>query len=259
MKLSTLLLILSCAAGLTTAARAATTVNAGTISNVVGPASLDFTNNVYAVRFNGPALVVNGVTFSPDGVAPQGAAPAGFSSVGPQLVTDWQTKPEFGGTTDDNNLEEIYSDIRWTNQGPDGAGPNPNLQANMNVTPGQMYRLQVLFYGNHAADTRGWDIRVDGVNAVDNISSLGVKTGAGYPAYSPNLGLVYTYDFVAPDGVVNVEMGHASLFGPGDATEFADDNAIWQGIMLSQIPEPSTAMLGGVAALALLRRRRSRF
>ena len=253
MQLRTLLALLCCAAGLTTAARAATTVNAGTVSNVTGPGSLDFTNNVYAVRFNGPALVVNGVTFSPDGVAPQGAAPAGFSSVGPQLVTDWQTKPEFGGTADDNNLEEIYSDIRWTN-----AAVDPPLQANMNVTPGQQYRLQILFYANNATETRIWDIGVEGAIVVDNITSRGVDTGGGPPAYSPNLGVVYSYDFVAPDAQVNVVMGQLGGvdpgFGPG-----VDRNAIWAGIMLSQIPEPSTAMLGGVAALALLRRRRSRF
>lgn len=252
MKIRFLLILVCCAAGLTSAARAVTTVNAGSINAVTGPGSLDFSNNLYAVRFNGPALAVNGVTFVSDTTPP-----VGFSSVGPQLVTDWQTKPEFGGTANDNNLEEIYSDIRWTNQGPDGAGGDPNLQANMAVVPGQMYRLQVLFYANHALETRGWDILVDGIGTVDNISSHGVVTGAGFPAYSPNMGLVYTYDFIAPDGTVNVAFGHGNLIGPGGAGEFADDNAIWSGIMLSAIPEPSTALLGGVAALALLRRRRA--
>ncbi len=245
MKLLTLLILVGGAACLFTTARAATTVNAGTISNVSGPGSLDFTNNLYAVNFNGPTVAVNGVTFVSDG-----APPLGFSSVGPQNVPGWQTKPEFGATSDDNNLEQIYHDIRWTWND----GGNPPLQANMNVTPGQQYRLQVLFYGNHAGDNRGWDIQVDGVLTVDNVWSLGVSTG-GEPAYSPNRGLVYTYDFVAPDNQVNVVFGQLG----GAASETADTNAIWQGIMLSQIPEPSTAMLGGVAALALLRRRRSRF
>ena len=244
MKLLRLITIFCCSAGFFTTARAATTVNAGTVSNVTGPGSLDYTNNLYAVNFNGPTLAVNGVTFVSDSTPP-----VGFSSVGPQLVTNWQTKPEFGATTDDNNLETIYKDIRWTNSLAD-----PPLQANMNVTPGQQYRLQVLFYGNHAGDNRGWDIQVDGVLTVDNVWSLGVSTG-GEPAYSPNRGLVYTYDFVAPDNQVNVAFGQLG----GAAPETIDTNAIWQGIMLSAIPEPSTAMLGGVAALALLRRRRSRF
>ena len=72
-------------------ASAATTVNAGSVNAVTGPGSLDFTNNVYAVNFNGPTVAVNGVTFNSDG-----SPPSGFSSVGPQLVTDWGTKPEFG-------------------------------------------------------------------------------------------------------------------------------------------------------------------
>jgi hypothetical protein len=221
--------------------QAATTVNAGSVSNVTGPGSLNLTNVVYAVNFNGPSLTVNGVNFSPDNTPPPG-----FSSVGPQLVTAWQTKPEFGATTDDNNLEQIYHDIRWTQD-----GFNPPLQANMDVTPGQMYRLQILFYGNNP-EARGWDIGVEGALVVDNITSLGVDTGSGPPPYSPNLGLVYSYDFVAPDNQVNVQMGQLGGLGP----ELIDRNAIWAGITLSQIPEPATPLLAGVAMLGLLRRRR---
>ena len=224
---------------------AATTVNAGSINPVNGPGSLDLTGNIlYAVDFqqNLGNQTVNGVTFINDNTPP-----AGFSSIGPQNVTEWQTKPEFGATASDDALEEIYSDIRWTN-----AAADPPLQANMNVTAGLQYRLQILFYGNHAADLRGWDIRVEGVDAVDNITSLGVNTGAGPPAYSPNMGLVYTYDFTAPDAQVNVVMGQ--LFGLGP--ELADLNAIWQGITLEQIPEPSAGVLAGVGLLGLLRRRR---
>jgi len=247
MRISQLCCIVGLLTGSSTLSQAATTVNAGSINQVTGPGSLDFTNNLYAVDFhqNLGNQTVNGVTFINDATPPPG-----FSSVGPQLVTEWQTKPSFGATASDDALEEIYSDIRWTNYLVD-----PPLQANMNVTPNQQYRLQILFYGNHAADNRGWDISVEGVMVVDNITSLGVDTGAGPPAYAANLGLVYTYDFLAPDSTVNVAMGQLG----GTGLERGDGNAIWQGIMLSQIPEPSSALLGGVAALALLRRRRSRF
>lgn len=225
---------------------AATTVNVGSINQVAGPGSLDLTGNiVYAVNFNGPDLTVNGVTFVSDSTPP-----VGFSSVGPQLVTGWQTRPDFGATASDDNLEQIYHDIRWTN-----ALADPPLGANMDVTAGLQYKLQILFYGNHAADDRRWDIMVDNVQAVDDISSLGIGTGpglAGLPAYSPNMGLVYTYNFTAPDNQVNVLMGQ--LFGvPGGGT---DQNAIWQGITLELVPEPSTSALGGVAVIAMLRRRR---
>ncbi len=131
--------------------QAATTVNAGSINNVTGPGSVDLTNIVYAVRFSpdGPQTV-NGVTFATDSLPP-----VGFSSSGPNLLGSWQTKPEFGATADDNALEEIYHDIRWTNQGV--FPPEPNLTASMDVTPGQMYRLQVLIPGN-IPENRIWDI-----------------------------------------------------------------------------------------------------
>lgn len=224
-------------------AGAATTVNAGAINVVTGPATLNLANPVYAVNFVGPDATVNGVTFQSDTTAI-----AGFSSVGPQNVVGWQTKPEFGSSADDDSLEQIYQDIRWTN-----AAADPPLQANMDVTAGQQYRLQILFYGNHALDTRGWDISVDGTLVVDNVSSLGAYSDPLLlPAYSPNLGLVYTYDFVAPDGQVNVAMGQLG----GDPSELPDLNAIWGGLALTQIPEPSCLLLGGLASLALWRRRR---
>jgi PEP-CTERM motif len=247
-----MLLLMAGMLALATAARAATTVNAGSIIQVNGPGSLDLTGNIiYAVDFQNELLVnqtVNGVTFVNDNTPP-----AGFSSVGPQFVTNWQTKPEFGATADDNALEEIYSDIRWTNQGPP-VPVDPPLQANMDVTPGLLYRLQVLFYGNHTLDNRGWDIRVDGVDAVDNITSLGVNTGAGIPAYSPTMGLAFTYDFIAPDSQVNVFFGQLGIGAPQEQTDF---NAIWQGITLELIPEPSIIAMSGLALIGLLRRRRS--
>jgi Bacterial TSP3 repeat len=205
---------------------AATTVNFGTISEITGPADLDLAGDIrYAVRFNGPDMTVNGVTFVSDN-----PPPAGFSSVGTQNVVNWQTKPEFGSTPDDEALEEIYSDIRWTN-----AAVDPPLQATMDVTVGLQYRLQILFYGNHAGDRRGWDIQVDNVDAVDNITSLGVDAGGGVPLYSPNIGLVYTYDFTASNSQVNVSMGQ--LFGVGP--EQPDQNAIWSGIILERISAPA--------------------
>ena len=246
MRISKLFCILGLLSGLVTHSHAVTTVNVGSINQINGPGSLDLTNVIYAVDFqqNLPNQTVNGVTFVHDATPPPG-----FSSVGPRDVVEWQTKPEFGATADDTALEEIYSDIRWTL-----AGTDPPLQANMDVTPGLQYRLQVLFYANHGAENRVWDIQVDGVDAVENITSLGIDTGTGPPAYSPNIGLAYVYDFTAPDAQVNVVMGQ--LFGtnfiPG-----TDSNAIWQGIILTQIPEPSTFALGAFAVIGLLRRRRS--
>ncbi|MGI8603995.1 MAG: hypothetical protein ACR2OZ_13525 [Verrucomicrobiales bacterium] len=226
---------------------AATTVNLGTVSPVAGPGSLDLAGDIlYAIHFgpNNPStLTVNGVPFLSDTAPPPGA-----SFVGPNSVPfpGWQTKPEFGGSADDNALEDIYQDIRWANN-----ALGETLQANLDVVAGEPYRLQLLFYGNHAVDDRRWDIVVDGAQAVDQVVSLGVSNFGELPPYSPNQGLVYTYDFLAPDNQVNVVMGQ--LFG---ITEGADLNPIWQGLTLERIPEPAALALGSFGLIALLRRRR---
>jgi PEP-CTERM motif len=225
----------------------ATTVTLGTVTPISGPGDLDLTGDIrYAVHFgpNNPfTLTVNGVPFQSDTTFIPGA-----SFVGPQAVgaPGWQTKPEFGGTADEDALEIIYQDIRWSQTGVD-----PPLQANLDVTSGDQYKLQILFYGNWDGDNRRWDVMVEGVPAVDEIVSLGISNAGELPAYSPNRGLVYTYDFTAPDSQVNVMMG--SLFGDFDG---GDRNPIWQGLTLERIPEPAAITLSGLGLLALLRRRR---
>jgi len=96
---------------LAASSHASTTVNAGSIGGITGPNDLDLLGEiVYAVNFsaNDPALTVNGVVFSPDT-----PAPAGASFVLPLNVAPWQTKPEFGDSLSDNNLEEFFQDIRY--------------------------------------------------------------------------------------------------------------------------------------------------
>jgi hypothetical protein len=226
---------------------AATTINLGTVTPIAGPGDLDLDGDmVYAVHFgpNNPVtLTVNGVPFLSDTTFIPGATFIGPQAVGPP---GWQTKPEFGATADDDALENIYQDIRWANN-----MLGETLQAHLDVTPGEPYRLQILFYGNWVGDDRRWDITVDGAEAIDQITSLGVSNFGEVPPHSPNQGLVYTYDFMAPDNQVNVIMGQ--LFG---VTEGADLNAIWQGLTLERIPEPAAVALGGLGLLALVGRRR---
>ncbi len=234
-------------------AQADSTVNLGTVSQFTGPGdlNLDPANVVYAVNFsnNDGPRTVGGVTFDPDT-----AAPAGFSSVGPNEVTPWQNKPEYGPTTDDNELEEIMADIRWAN-----AGPGQTLQADMDVNVGTDYRLQLLISGNHQ-ETRQWDIQVEGMDAVDELSSLGIVSGGVVPTYDPGSSVLYEYEFTAGDDQLNVVMGN--LFGDNAG---GDRNPIWQGVILSEIPaqqiipEPNTlALVAGVLGIAGFSRPRSR-
>ena len=207
------------------AARAATSVNAGTVSQINGPGGLDLTGTIaYAINFtpNDPPLTVSGVTFVPDS-----SLPGGYT-VGAN-VTPWQTKPNFGAGADNNNLAEIYQDIRWAN-----SGVGQTLEAHLPVTAGQKYKIQILFYANHAADDRRWDIQVEGALVVDEITSLGVSTGpspGNMPPYSPNVGLVYSHTVTVGDASLDIRMGNFS-----GAFDGGDRNPIWQGLTVEQLP-----------------------
>lgn len=238
--------IVLCLALFASSGLAATVVTLGTVSTFSGPGDLDLDGNiVYAINFDdgNNDHTVNGVTFVHD--VPN---PPGTTFVGPQTVSPWQTKPEFGATVDDDALEEIIHDIRWAN-----SGNGEIIEANLDVTPGTVYKLQVLFNENSSLTDRRWDIRVEGADAVDEVTSLGLS---GTP-YSIGTFSVFTYEFTAQDDVFTVTMG--DLFGANDG---GDRNPIWSALTLeNQIPEPSTIMLAAVGLIALLgfgrRRRRS--
>ena len=178
-RLRIFLLLLSLGSG-----HAGTVVTLGNIAQFTGPEdpNLDLIGNFdYAVNFsaNDPVRTVKGLAFKPDT-----QVIAGASFLGPQNVTPWQTKPEFGVTTDANELEEIMHDIRWA------VSPGEKLQATLAVTPGILYKVQVLFSANNGGENRRWDIRINGQNAVDEITSFGHSTGA---SYSINRATVWSY------------------------------------------------------------------
>jgi VCBS repeat-containing protein len=203
----------------------ATNVLLGSVDQFTGPddLTLDPATVQYAVNFSAdsPDVTVNGVTFLHDR-----QAIAGASFTGPNEVSPWPNTPDYGTSPDDTALEEVMSDIRWAN------GPSQTLNANLDVTAGTNYRLQLLVSGNRP-ENRNWDISVDGRAAVDSIRSLGVNPGE---TYSANRSMVYTYDFTAPDNQVNVVMG--TLFGVNDG---GDDNPIWQGLTLHELTYDLTA------------------
>jgi hypothetical protein len=202
--------------------RAATTVNFGNVRQIGGPQDLDLTGEfVYAVNFSaddGPRTVA-GVVFQPDRLPIPGA-----SFIGPQQVTGWQTKPEFGATADANELEEILHDIRWAN-----SDANERLRATLAVKAGEMYRLQVLISGNNAED-RHWDLRINGREAVDELTSLGVAPGN---VYQTSRATLYEWEFESLGNSMIIEMG--TLFGDNDG---GDRNPIWQALTLERTTAP---------------------
>jgi len=220
-------LILVVAALAAAAARAGTVVTLGSIKQFTGPEdpNLDLAGQFdYAVNFNDDQdRTVNGVVFKRD----SGAIP-GASFIGPQNVVMWQAKPEYGASADANALEEIMHDIRWAN-----AASGERLQATLAVTAGIPYKLQILIGGNNP-ENRIWDIRINGQNAVDEISSLGAMPGSTYAA---NRSLLWAYEFTPPAAQITVEMGN--FFGGNDG---GDRNPIWQALTLERVyipPAPS--------------------
>ena len=203
-------------------ARAGTTVTAGTISIINGVSGVDLTGEVvYAVNFNDITRTVKGVNFVSDTTPPPGV-----TLVGPQNVVNWQTKPEFSDSADDNSLEEIYSDIRWAN-----AGAGQKLEAHMTVTAGENYKLQILI-GANWQETRRWDIQVEGVTSVDEITSLGkTDVDGNIPPFAANERVVFTQWIKAGDNTLDIVMGN--LDGANDG---GDRNAIWQAIILQKMP-----------------------
>ncbi|MBL9166904.1 MAG: lamin tail domain-containing protein [Verrucomicrobiales bacterium] len=203
---------------------AATVVKLGTVSSVFGPEDLDLEGEfVYAVNFSAddPVRVVKGVTFTPDRTRIPGA-----TFLGPQQVAPWMTTPDFGDSPDDDALEGIFQDIRWAN-----SGASERLRATLAITNGVEYKLQILISANNA-ENRRWDIRINGAQAVDEITSLGVSPGEGY---SSGRATVYTYQFLSKTNSFVVEMG--SFFGSNDG---GDRNPIWQGLTLEKIFIPPT-------------------
>ena len=201
-------------------AQANTVVTLGSISQITGPQDLDLVGDIrYAINFsaNDPVRKVAGVQFIPDNQTIPGAV-----LHCPNEVTPWQNRPEFGASADANALEEIIHDIRWA--------PNPDkLSAQLAVTAGDVYKLQIIFCGNGFED-RKWDIRVNGQNAVDEITSLGASPGQ---SYSRSRATAFTYQFTALSNQVLVEMG--SFFGKDEG---GDRNPIWQALTLERINIP---------------------
>ena len=205
-------------------AHAATTVKLGSVSQIAHATDLDLEGDfVYAINFsaNDPPRTVRGVPFVPDT-----QAIAGATLLGPQQVTPWQTKPELGAGSDDDQLEEILHDIRWAI-----AGGGERLRATLAVTAGEEYKLQILISAN-GSENRRWDIRVGGQEAVDEITSLGVSPGESYAIDRATL---YTCQFIAASTSLVVEMGN--LFG---TYEGGDRNPIWQALTLERVTVPPT-------------------
>ncbi len=163
----------------------------------------------YAVNARGPAAgAVGDANFTSD------AAP-GVTISAPNEILAWHA-PNYGATTNDNNLEVVMQSIRWN------GGPVAVDLAN--IIPGATYKLQ-LMYAEACCD-RGFDLFLEGFKVLDDFNIPLNQGGIN----NTTRGAVITQTFVAPDSTLNISQR------PG--TPFPDNNPIINGLTLELIAPP---------------------
>jgi len=166
---------------------------------------------------NGPTPIpVNGVDFLRCGAS--GTDVAGVTVSSTHAADNWGTgKPEYGSTANDDNLEEIMYDIRYS-----VAPGTVNVDAAM--TAGKTYDLRLLFSENHfsVVGARTFDITVEGYKLADEFDILAVT---GNWSGAPTKGVEVKYSFVADDDNLDIDLT------PG--TTLGDKNPILNAFVLS--------------------------
>ncbi|MBN1513625.1 MAG: hypothetical protein JXB13_16540, partial [Phycisphaerae bacterium] len=146
-------------------------------------------NIIYAVNARGPGgLQVRDALFTDQASQPNVTITAGYE------ILNWQN-PNYGSTTNDNNLEAVMQSIRWSKN---PSTVNVDLR---NLTVGAFYKLQLLFHENNYPQ-RGFDIFAAG-NLILNDFSPSLISSAGQ-------GAVVTYTFAAGDPILNVVLNGAA-------------------------------------------------
>lgn len=196
----------------------------------------------YAVNVGGPAVQVGNLWFTADTATP------GFRINAEHAAQGWSPS-DFGPSSADQALATVMSSIRWTDTTGGNGLPTRGEALSIDlegIVPGQQYLLQLLF--QEACCSRGFDVVLNGTLIADEFSPVEVTGGI-----DPGLGVVLSHQFHADSDVLHIVLD-------GYPANFADRNPILQGLLLAQVPEPSTwalLVLGGVAmAGAAIRRKR---
>ncbi len=148
---------------------------------------------------------------------------SGITLGAPNEIASWSTR-EFGASANDTTLETVFQSIRWA----DTSHPNPGLRVISvildNLTPGNRYKLQLLF-AESGDYNRRFDVRVDGVLVADD---FGPSEAQGSPAKTYAATAV-VHEFVASATSATIVLDGASVT---DGT--ADKNPILNGVTLEQ-------------------------
>ena len=194
----------------------------------------------YAINVGGPGGQVAGDAVFTDGSIAgmaSGSSPGATISPDPSNeILNWHA-PAYGDTANDDAIESVMESIRWFTP--------PGLGIDLEVDPGQPYKLQLLFTENCC--DRGFDITVEGELVVDNLNIPLTQEGIANTAQ----GVVYSYLVTAEDDMLNIGLGGSNL-------RALDNNPILGALTLELVPEPAglTLILIGLGGLLAARGRR---
>lgn len=141
---------------------------------------------------------------------------------------------DFGNSLYDSNLENVY-------QG--GVTNNPELDLSLAVTPGQIYKLQILMVGN-SGNHRPNNITIEGNTTFIDLLPIAI-------ADNLKKSYVVTETFTAADSSVQIQVAYTNFNTPNNF-------ATVTSLTLEAVPEPASLSLLAVGAAALLRRRKQR-
>jgi hypothetical protein len=195
----------------------------------------------------------------------------GGQTVGNATFTPWQSTPgativaqntdssvfQAGTTADDAALKSVVDTGRWADL------PN-NITADLAVTPGRQYLLQLIFqegWNATAPGIRQFNIDVEGTRVATNFDITAItgpqtRNMAASPQVNVQntLGAFLRYQFTAGDrdNTLNIVLSHT--------TNPRIDNPRIEALTLEIVPEPATLATLGVlfasCGLAMRRRRR---
>ncbi len=175
---------------------------------------LDMTGNfLYAFNVGTPGAApgpVGDVSFTSD-------AEPGITLATVNEIPLWIT-PEYGDSSNDDNLEFVMQSIRWT---PAPGTVDLDLAG---LTAGRVYKLQ-LFFGEGVNPTRGFDVEIEGLQRVDEFSPGSASRGA-----------VITHTFVAGDDTLNLVLNGNGVTTLG----ITDHNPILNAVTLEELMLPDT-------------------
>jgi len=194
----------------------------GTFTGGDSGEGLDLQGNfAYAINvgINGPVGKVGDATFLGDNVA-------GVNITAQAQIAGWHNAV-YGNTTNDNNLERVVQDIRYS-----VAPATPIVK--LAVEPGATYKLQLLFADNSAV--RAFDILIEGNLEVDEFNP-GVAQGLDPITSLPvnTQGVVVSFEYTAADTELEIILDGVGVTTP----EFTDHNAILNGFTLERLTAAS--------------------